>query len=480
MFFMLALWCFSHRRVDRSLAVLGLYLGLLDGYLKLRTGSPLITLGRDVLVAAIAGGALLRSMRSGRPMAVPPLGAGVLAFAAIVLIELANPRAPGLPQGLAGVRQHLEFVPLFFLGYAFIRREAQVRLLLLILVVCAAAGGVISLIQSMLTPEQLAQWGPGYRERIFGGGVFEGAARVGFDQAGTVSVRPFGLGSEVGAGAVAAAVALPGLIALIMSSTGKSRLAYAPLAIGVALAILTSGSRAATVAVLVSVVAFAVTAAASRNAIRASGGLAIVAVLLFGVYHQLGPDNPAKNRARSIAPDKIVSSFSDERAASLKTLGRYVQEYPLGLGVGTVGPAAVVGGRRSETGLNAETLWNFLILEAGLPGLAVMLTLMLRLMWIGLTRIRDSVDQNMRLYLAALAAPLFSLVVAGFAGPTTISVPYGPFLWLVGGVLSYWLITLPRRAGAMRSQQSMHDELRGAGRAGMHEHPPRPPVPAAG
>ena len=89
-FLLVAAWCFSHRRVDQSLAVLGLYLGLLDGYLKLRIGSPIITLGRDVLVAAIAGGALLRSMNSQHPLPIPPLGGLVLAFAAVVLTYISG------------------------------------------------------------------------------------------------------------------------------------------------------------------------------------------------------------------------------------------------------------------------------------------------------------------------------------------------------------------------------------------------------
>lgn len=118
---LVAAWCFNHRRVDQSFAVLGLYLGLLDGYLKLRTGNSAIILARDVLVAAIVAGALMRSVRCRQSL--PPLSGLVLAFAGGVLIELLNPTAPGAVQGLAGVRTHLEFVPLFFLGYAFIRSE---------------------------------------------------------------------------------------------------------------------------------------------------------------------------------------------------------------------------------------------------------------------------------------------------------------------------------------------------------------------
>ena len=459
-FFLLAAWCFSHRRVDRSLAVLALYLGLLDGYLKLRIGSPILSLGRDVLIIAISAGALLRTMSSRHSLPLPPLAGLVLAFAAIVLVELFNPRGPGFLQGLAGVRSHLEFVPLFFLGYAFVRRESQVRALVLILVVSAAVGGVVALFQSWLTPEELAQWGPGYRDRIYGAGALEGAGRVGFDAEGNPTVRPFGLGSEVGGAAAMAALALPGLLVLMINASTRRPMILGPLAIGIALAVVTSGSRAATIAVFFSAVAFGITAAVSKNALRAIAGLAVAAVLLYAVFQQVGPDNPAKNRTQSVTPDKVVTTFSQERASSVKLFGTYASKYPLGVGVGTMGSAASITGRPNVTGLNGETLWNFLVLETGLAGLAVMLALIIRLLWLALTRIRRVADPVMRLYLAALAAPLFSLGISGFAGPTTVAVPFAPYLWLVAGILSYWLIAVPRKVSAHAAEPDPDEPLR--------------------
>jgi hypothetical protein len=46
--------------------------------------------------------------------------------------------------------------------------------------------------------------------------------------------------------------------------------------------------------------------------------------------------------------------------------------------------------------------------------------------------------------LAALTSPLAGILVDYYAGPGTVGVPDGPFLWFVGGVIAYWLITLPR------------------------------------
>lgn len=287
----------------------------------------------------------------------------------------------------------------------------------------------------MITPDQLAGWGPGYRDRIVGVGVFEGAGRTGRDAAGNTVVRPFGLGSEIGAGAFIAALALPGLIALFMSTSIRSRLALAPLAIGIALAVATSGNRGAPVMVFLSVFAFLGMAAISREATRAIIGFAVGGVLLFGVYQELGPNNAATNRARDpTSPSKIMASFSAERLDSVNKFDDYALSYPLGVGVGTVGPATAVSGRPSGvSGFDSETLWNFLVIETGLAGVALIVVLMLRLVWLALTRIRFQPDPAMRLYLAALAPPVFGMIVLGFGTATTIAVPFGPFLWLVAG-----------------------------------------------
>lgn len=439
MFILLVGWCFTHGRVDYTLAALGVYLGLLDGYLKLSTGSSTITLARDLLVIAIAGGALFRAARTQARLALPPLGGLVVGFGAVVLIELVNPSMRGLAAGLAGVRQHLEFVPLFFLGFAFMRRRTHIEWFLLLVVVCAAAGGVVSYLQSTLTPQELAAWGPGYAQRILGTDGFSGAGRIAFDAAGA-SVRPFGLGSDAGAGGVAAALALPGLIALAMGGTMRMRLALLPLAGGLALAIATAGSRAALVTVFVSVVAFGLIAAASRNAVRAVVGLAVGTMILFFVFQHLAPSNSATKRARSAAPTEVVSTFTSERGTSVQAFGSLASSYPLGAGVGSAGPASGIARDADAVGYNSETQWNFLVVETGLAGLAIYLMLNLRLIALSLTRIRRVTESKLRLNLAAVAAPLCGLLIAGFAGPTTATVPGAPYLWLAAGILSYWLV----------------------------------------
>src|SRR5206468_6903234 len=134
---------------------------------------------------------------------------------------------------------------------------------------------------------------------------------------------------------VAAALALPALIALLMVARTRMRLWLIPVAGGIGLAIATSGTRAALVTVGVSMLAFGAIAAASRNAGRVVAGLAVVALLIYAAFSYLGPSNSTARRAQSISPGKIISTFSAERGSSVSKFGDYASSYPLGLGVGS-------------------------------------------------------------------------------------------------------------------------------------------------
>lgn len=452
-FGLVTFWCLTERRVQRTLVVFALYVGMIDGYLKLKTGSPFVTLGRDVLLWAIALGALWRA--SGREnLRLPPLGGLVLAFCAVVVIQVANPQGPGMVGALGGLRQHLEFVPLFFLGYAFMRSEDRLRWFLVALVVCAAANGLASYVQSTQTPEQLSSWGPGYRDRVEGRGAFKNAGRASVDAAGNVHVRPFGLSGDSGGGALAAALALPALLVLLYLTTRWRRGLVGLAGLCICLAVVTSGSRSAIIACVASLFAFGLLAVVSRNGFRSLVALGVTVSIFYAVYTQIGPSSDTTRRAQSIAPGRALDTFTKERGDSLTAIGRLVTSYPLGVGVGTVGPAAGATGRvfQNPDEFDAETQWNFTTLEMGIPGLIVLFSIAARLLYLTFTRIRRFDDVELRLLLAAIGAPLVSMAVFIFAGPITVSAPTAPYLWFVTGILAFWLITAfeARRAGPER------------------------------
>ena len=90
-FLCVGVWLVLSERYELSLAVVMLYLGLLDGFLKLKTGTSYVTFGRDVLLWAIVIGILARGALRGRSVQLPPLSAWVIAWVLIILLGMFHP-----------------------------------------------------------------------------------------------------------------------------------------------------------------------------------------------------------------------------------------------------------------------------------------------------------------------------------------------------------------------------------------------------
>jgi putative inorganic carbon (HCO3(-)) transporter len=439
------LWLVTTRRIGLALALFAIYLGALDGYLKLSSGSGAVKALRDVLLLAILAGVLLRAVVQGTRYTTPPLTGWVVAFAALVLVQFANPQAGTLVHSLAGARQQLEFVPLFFLTFAFVRTKRSLRGFVLVLLVVAVANGIAGFAQFRLTPQELAAWGPGYAERVLGQGQFVDAGRTFWNASGNY-VRPFGLGSEAGSGGLLGAFALGGVIAAasLVRRPGYVLLAGVS-AIGAVAAIVTSQGRAVIVCSVVVALMYALLTITSRGRIARLLGLAAAAVVAFAVVSAIvGAGDAFTSRYQSIGPASIVKTTDDARGGSLAIIPRTAVHYPLGAGLGTAGPAAGAGGANELAGtLDSETEPSFLIIETGIAGMVLMLSFVVALVVLALRRCREEPDPEARALLAAVLAPLAALLALCLVSAWTPTTPGGPYLWAAAGVASYWLIALP-------------------------------------
>src|SRR4051794_33869147 len=211
-------WMFLSPRTDRSLALLFLYLALAAGVIRLATGTSQLTLIRDLMLYAIVFGVVVRGLVRGAPLEPPPLTAWVVAFVAVVLVQLANPADGPLQHSVASLRPHLEWVPLFFLGYLVMRNARRLRVFLVLMLVVATLNGIVNVVQLNLSVDQFAAWGPGYSQRLHGTDGLSGRSYVvGTDPATGKTItrtRPFGLGSDIGFGGALGMLALPGGLAL--------------------------------------------------------------------------------------------------------------------------------------------------------------------------------------------------------------------------------------------------------------------------
>jgi len=444
----------ANPHLEVSVVILALYLGMLEGPVKLGSGGhAAAAVVRDVLIFAVVLGALLRLVAREQPVKLPKLSGWVFAWAAIVLVEIFNPKTLNIEKVAGGLRQQMEWLPFFFFGYALIRSKERFRKLFLLIGVIALANGVVNVYQTRLSPTGLASWGPGYKELVFGTveaggspGTTGGLAGRTYAVEGVAHVRPPGLGTDSGFGGGVGVVALAGLFALLATGRLRRRWPVLVLVLGALTAIVTGLGRIQVVGGVLAIVAFAALSfTVGRQVTRPLLALALVFLIAVPLGAVLVSVEGAGTFSRytSIAPENVASS-KDKKTSDLEHIPSQLAAAPFGVGLGTVGASAGFGGKASEEleghNVSAETEYNFVIDEVGLPGLIVWVALTITLLTLVIRRLPKVKDVELRLYLAATFAPIVAYTIMGFSGPTMSSAAYGPYFWLSVGIASYWLV----------------------------------------
>ena len=144
-------------RLELTVGLLAVYLGLLDGPVKLGIGRSEATAAvRNVLILAICLGAVMRLLARRERVKLPALFGWVLAFVAIVVVDAFNPKTHGILHVLGGFRQQMQWIPFFFFGYVLMRSKKRFRQLFVIVGVIGLANGVVAAYQTSLSRAQLA------------------------------------------------------------------------------------------------------------------------------------------------------------------------------------------------------------------------------------------------------------------------------------------------------------------------------------
>jgi hypothetical protein len=440
-------------RYEVTVMVVALYLGLLDGPVKLLTASRAASTLRNVLVLAVLLGMAARLATSRKKVEIPPLSAWVIAFVGAVLLQALNPATHGFLKILGGFRQELEWVPFFIFGYVVINSKKRLRQMFLILGVIGLANGAVSAYQSRLSPGQLASWGPGYSTKVKGtttsaktAGGKKGVAGRTYLVEGEPHPRPPGLASDAGGGGGLGVLAMPGLLALL-SVGGIRRKWLVPLLFaGSVLGAASAGSRSSVLVAAVALLSYVGLSLLVRLRVsRLLVTLLVGAVLVVAAGEYLIAENGAgifKRQESLTSVSAAEGSGGAQKVQHLKALPRDISGAPLGSGLGTAAAAAGFGGKQKVTiegrGVSSEGTLNLLVIELGAPGLFLWIGLTLNVIWLGLTRLRNIADLELRTYLVAVFASYFAHIASGFGGPTIVSVG-GVFLWLVPGIASYWL-----------------------------------------
>jgi hypothetical protein len=451
-------------RYTVTLTILALYLGLLDGPIKLGSASKVASGFRDILIVAIGLGMLMRLPLKRERVTLPPLSGWVLAFVAVVVVEALNPHTNGVTKIIAGYRQELEFIPLFFFAYLIMRSKQRFRQFFLILGVIALANGLVGTYQSRLSPGGLGSWGPGYGAQQSG----QGGGRT-YSVEGVSHPRPPALGSDSGFGGGVGVLALPGLLALLGAKALRRRWPVLLCCMGALLGIATSASRTSVIIAVVTLISFAgLSMIAGLRVSRPLAGFLAVALLAGGVGWALVAANGSQIFRRQESIVKLApggEGGGDAKEKHLSEVPRDITHAPFGLGLGVGGSVGGFGGHEKVTIENEKvsggSAYNLLAVEVGAPGLLLWIGLSLSAIALGVRRLRRVVDPELRIYLVAVLASYVGFAVQGLAGPTLAVTPAGAYIWFVPGVIAYWFAG-PGRGAMTRTASAVVTTAGGA------------------
>lgn len=418
-----------------------LYILLLDGFLRLKTGNTSLTIVRDVLPVALLIFLTTHAAVKGRRWPRVPMRTLAAAWVMLVVVQLANPNTLELARGAAAARPHLEFLTFFFIAAATLTTMRRLETFLLVLVCCAAANGVVSLYQSSLTPAQLGTWGPGY-QRLF---VQQVNARVAIDAAGEKTVRPSALGSDTGFGGVLGMLALPAALAIVIVGRGWRRSVAGATIPLIIVAVLTSQTRAAVAATAIAVLAFALLSCLGNRG-RMLYPLGLIAIVAAFVGNGVLDGSIDLERYSSITPTNIAGTFGQDRGASVGLVDDYITRYPFGAGIGSAGPGASVGSSANASKVSGENEFAYLLVETGVAGMLVMLLIFGSTMRRGLQLLRRSTGNSRALLSAALAA-LIGICTLWLATPVTANAPASPVFWTLAGCFALLTVQTPKHLG---------------------------------
>jgi len=445
-----ALTCIWLGRRLLTAVVLFAYLAI-EGFLKLLSNyNPIVHVGMDLVVLVVALVWVLDAVatRSARLPDLPWVKLIAL-YAGWIVLQLLNPYSPGIVPALASFKAHLTMIPLYFIGAALVRSREDVVRLFAALAAIALVPYATALIQYALGPASVLDLSPRYWQNI---SFYH-------------EWRPFGTSAVPGGESVLAFLVVPLALVLVVTpgiSAGLRGLALVSIALAAGTFVV-SGVR--------QMMLGCVLALATMGALAASRGrrgllIGAMFVLLIGagayvaVQAFLEPISTENVRRDPRSPQIWRERDVTQRMLSLAQTGTYLEarrgawnaityrltRYPFGAGLGRTGAGA--GAFRAQltstpqgARLQQEVGWsdNFFadeLVEAGIPGLAILTTLLVGLL-VGAARLaRRARDPLITSASAAIAGLFFTYLVISWGSQPLLANPTLAFFWFLAGVLA--------------------------------------------
>jgi len=414
--------------------------GAVVGLLKFLTYfHPIVHVAIDIVMILICVSWFLRKISSGSSgrLARTPLDWLIAIFGFICVAQIFNPLSYSYMASIASLKMHIVVIPLYFFGYHLCRTKKQIRKWFLVFTLIGVAIGGYAVIQFLQGPTAISKAIPAASHLVY--------VNTWRTASGQLYFRPFSTTTNAGGAATWAQCAIPLALALIMFQAVSKRLKLFLSAMIVLLctAILVSLVRQIVLATLVGFVFLVLLQALFGEIKRGVISILLAGILFFGSFWfatQLAGDAVAHKLGSIIRP---IDAYQKTRGYHFRYLPYIMKQFPLGAGLGRVGPATskfywelhedqLRGGPGA---LSGENYFLAMVSETGIPGLLVILFFYLAILLKGIRIHKGLKDKELQWVSAGILAVLISVFVEWFGASPLLTTPLNLYFWFLAGVL---------------------------------------------
>lgn len=405
--------------------------------------SPVVILGRDLVLALIVVGWAVRRLRTRYkdPIRTPPLTALIYLFIVNCLLQVANPFSLGLLQSLGGLKVHLSVIPLVFIGYDIFRSRSQVKAICLFLTLATVVIAGVSIVQYTFGADWTYAHFPGTASVISqeynsleSGSITQRSANTLFKPPGTTL---FGGGTAGFVGLV-----FPLTFAMILMS-GRQKLGkilqifFVGIMFVMIFALFVNGVRSALVEAIVGVVAAGLLVG---GILRLRTLVAVFACLGLGLavlsYSQAYSNGGVAARYSTLFEDPI-KALHDDRKTFFEEAGYIAAKAPFGVGLGRTGAAAGHLGGKNNLSFDvfSEAYLGNMIFETGVIGALLITAVAVGFLRRAYQTLQGLSDPDDKLLVSGLLAVLIVIFLLFFTVPVLYGPPGSVFFWLFAAML---------------------------------------------
>ena len=413
------------------------------GLLKYKTGfNPIIHVTVDIMLGVICFGWLIR--RFFAPSihnTSAPLGIPIFIFVFICSIQIFHPNGYSYFASIAALKMHIFMIPLYFFAYHYLTSIQQLRQWIWGFAVIGIIMGSVSIYQFQQGPEYMKQEMPEYSYMI--------DQNTWQDETGKDYFRPMSTTSNPGGASTWMQSLIPLMVAVCFMRTFSVglRVILGLVLIFFIVTLSISLIRQMFMVTCGSVGIMLILQVYQRRLTQHLLSFSVVVLMLVGsisVATQVAGSSGSAIRGLVNLFADPIGMYRSNRASSLQTALTMARYYPLGIGLGRTGPAAVKFGAEIQAHQDkygtahfnpSENYFQVMISETGLPGTFMILFIVLLILWRGYKSYIRIENNDLKWFSVASLSVLISIFVVFFGGPALVTSPLNMFFWFLSGAL---------------------------------------------